>query len=260
MHLNEIQVTRLELAELLAEGERYVGVRGGGMDQAIALTAEPGTARRVDFGPLATTPIPVPEDWRFLVASSLTHAAKSDRVSKAYNDRTLACTRALERVADHLSPQVPPASYRELVRGWSAEELLQAGREALDPRTLPRFRHVVTEAARVEEAEEALRAEELRGLGSLMNASHRSLRDDYEVSTPGLDELVELARDAGATGARLTGAGFGGAILALCADTEVSGVLSRLEEGFFRDRDYPGHLNDHLFVARPSGGATVRSL
>lgn len=260
VHLNEIQVTRLELAELLAEGERYVGVRGGGMDQAIALTAEPDTARRIEFGPLATTPIPVPEGWGFVVASSLTHASKSERARDAYNDRTLSCTRALEAVAPRLASEVPPESYRELVRGWSVDELLEAGEEALSPDLLPRFRHVVTESARVDRGEEALRNGDLDHFGALLNDSHRSLRDDYEVSTPELDELVGLAREAGAAGARLTGAGFGGAILAVARQEKLSGVLSHLEEGFFRARDYTGSLNEHLFVAEASGGATVRGL
>lgn len=259
-HLNEIQVGRLELAEILARGERYVGVRGGGMDQAIALTAEPGTARRIDFRPLATTPIPVPDTWRFVVASSLIPAAKSDQAREAYNDRTLACEQALELVGRHVSPEQPPTTYRDLLDLRTREVLLEEAREVLDPVLLRRFRHVITEAARVDEAESALQRHDLAGFGELVNGSHRSLRDDYEVSTPELDELVGLAREAGAAGARLTGAGFGGSVLAVCGAEAAPEVLAHLEDGYYRSRSYPGRLEEHLFTAEASGGATVRSL
>ena len=77
-------------------------------------------------------------------------------------------------------------------------------------------RHVITEAARVDEAARALEAADLAALGRLFDESHTSLGDDYGVSTPGLDRLVAAARDAGAAGARLTGAGFGGWAVAVC--------------------------------------------
>src|SRR5207237_7942103 len=79
-----------------------------------------------------------------------------------------------------------------------------------------RCRRGVTEAGRVRQAETAMAASDLAAFGRLLDASHQSLRDDYEVSHPELDRLVDLAREAGAAGARLTGAGFGGSIVALC--------------------------------------------
>ena len=93
-----------------------------------------------------------------------------------------------------------------------------------------------------------------------MDASHESLRTDYEVSCPELDQLVELARRGGAAGARLTGAGFGGCIVALADDRHVEGVVANLEKGYYHDRSVPGSLEDHLFVAQPSAGASVREL
>jgi galactokinase len=80
------------------------------------------------------------------------------------------------------------------------------------------------------------------------------------VSSPELDLLVELARRGGAAGARLTGAGFGGCIVALAGDRHLQGVLGSLEEGYYGERSLPGPIEDRLFVALPSAGASVRAL
>ncbi len=102
---------------------------------------------------------------------------------------------------------------------------------------LRRARHVLGETKRVERAAAALEAGKLDEVGALMNDSHRSLAEDFEVSTPRLDAMVECARRAGALGARLTGAGFGGSIIALCAASEAPGVIAAL------DREYYAPLN-----------------
>jgi galactokinase len=90
-----------------------------------------------------------------------------------------------------------------------------------------------------------------------MKASHASLRDDFEVSSPELDELVDLATRAGAAGARLTGAGLGGCVVALCPQERTDKVLRRLKSRFYECQEYEGPLEDQLFVAAPSGGAAV---
>ena len=99
--------------------------------------------------------------------------------------------------------------------------------------------------------------------GELMNGSHESLREDFEVSGPELDRLVSLARGAGARGARLTGAGMGGCMVALCTPDRVNSVLDALRDGYFVDSpggDPPPDLDQRLFVAIPSAGASVRRL
>src|SRR6266545_2939313 len=93
-----------------------------------------------------------------------------------------------------------------------------------------RVRHVQTENERVRAAVEALERQDVQTLGSIFAASHASLRDDYEVSTPTLDRLVEAALDAGALGARLTGGGFGGSIVALAGRDDADAVLQRILE------------------------------
>jgi galactokinase len=105
-----------------------------------------------------------------------------------------------------------------------------------------------------------MRRGDLLTFGILMDASHESLREDYGVSSPELDRMVELAREGGAAGARLTGAGFGGCMVALADGGHLGGVLEALEEGYFRTRRLSGPLSSVLILAEPAGGASVETL
>ncbi|HWP36596.1 MAG TPA: galactokinase [Gemmatimonadales bacterium] len=252
---NDVEIDRAALMTLLPEAERYVGTRGGGMDQAISLGAVQGTASRVDFNPVRVTPIKVPRGWRFVIAWSLAHAEKSGPAKAAYNERTRECATALERLAAVLR-EPRPASYSDLLARSDSAEWLRAARTVLDDVLLKRFRHVVSEGARVHMAQAAMEQADLAAFGELMNASHQSLANDYEVSTPALDELVRIARDAGAAGARLTGAGFGGCIVALCDAERERAVLAALASEFYAPRGVT-KLSDCLFVAQPGGAASV---
>jgi galactokinase len=258
LHANDHEeAERLELAELLAEAEHYVGTRGGGMDQAICLAARRQSASRIDFNPLRLTAHPIAPEWNFIIAFSLVRAEKSGPARETYNMRTRECREALRRVTEALGVAEKVDSYPALMRRRRVRELLRAAGPALDGTLMHRFRHVVTEAERVNKAAEALAAYDLRGFGRLMTASHTSLRDDFEVSSPELDELVDIATHAGAAGARLTGAGLGGCVVALCPQERVDKVMKRLKNRFYDCREYDGPLEDILFVAAPSGGAEV---
>ncbi len=132
---------------------------------------------------------------------------------------------------------------------------------------LKRARHVLGETKRVERAAAALEAGKLEEVGALMNESHRSLAEDFEVSTPRLDAMVECARRGGALGARLTGAGFGGSIIALCRDSESAGVIAELDRGYYLGRGYYFGLNlsthdreASCAVLRASAGASTIEL
>ncbi|MBI3982282.1 MAG: galactokinase [Gemmatimonadetes bacterium] len=255
---NGVEIDRPALMMLLPEAERYVGTQGGGMDQAISLGAVAGTASRVDFNPVRVTAVPVPAGWRFVIASSLASAEKSGPAQVAYNERTRECAAALERVAATLSG-TPPRSYSELLSRPNPDEWLRSARAVLAGPLLQRFRHVVSEAARVHMAQQAMERADLEAFGTLMNASHQSLRDDYGVSTGALDELVRIARGAGAVGARLTGAGFGGCIVALCDAAREEAVLGALGAEFYTPRNVCD-LGDRLFTAEAAGAASVGSL
>jgi galactokinase len=246
----------LELMDLLAEGERYVGTAGGGMDQAISVGARAGHATRIDFNPLRLSHTALPGSWRFVVAWSLVRAEKSGAARRAYNERTKETAEARAIVARRLG--LPPATpYRELLAGQPLAALLDSA-SAL-PRPLgARFRHVVSEAVRVGDAVAAVGRGDLATFGRLLDASHASLRDDYEVSSPELDRLVVIAREAGAAGARLTGAGFGGCIVAVTDLGRVADVLNALQRDYYAARDVPGSRDAYLFIAESSDGATVR--
>lgn len=277
--VNDLELPVLELAGLMARAERYVGTMGGGMDQAIALGAVEGAACRVDFDPLALTPVPVPDDWRFIVGSSLVVAEKSGSARETYNRRREECGLALERAVALLD--LPPRQWADpgIVgeqsrgaaarhRGWRYRELLEAvpldglldEAERLPAPLDRRFRHVVTEAHRVREAEAALSAADSARFGGLMVQSHSSLRDDYEVSHPSLDALVGIARDAGAVGARLTGAGFGGCVVALASEATAGAVISAWDEEFYGPAGVRPPGAGVRFAASAGPGASVRRL
>jgi galactokinase len=256
LHANGMSVAPLDLMDLLARGERYVGTAGGGMDQSIILGAQAGCASRIDFHPLRLTPTAVPDDWRFIVAWSMVHAEKSGAARQQYNERPRQADEARRLVAVRLAHS-EDTSYPALLAATPAPDLLEIAGKSLPVVLSRRFRHVVTEGMRVRQAEAALAGQDLAVFGQLLNDSHQSLRDDYEVSHAELDRLVEVAREAGAVGARLTGAGFGGSIVALCPAARAAEVLDTLEERFYAPRGAAGAAERYAFAAEPSGGAEV---
>ena len=260
---------RIELAALLARAERFVGLEGGGMDQAACLLGVAGHALRIEFDPLRVTPVAIPEGWRWVVASSLVRAEKSAGAREAYNERARQCRDALESVRAIVgvdpttrttTDAVPGAlSYRDLVALDDPDRLLRHARQVLSPTLYRRFRHVITEGHRVAQAGHAMRDGDPHRFGDLMVRSHESLRDDYEVSTGELDEIVLVALEAGAAGARLTGAGFGGCAVALCDDTTVAAVMEALTKRFHEPRLDRPPPPDVLFAAQPGAGARIEA-
>jgi galactokinase len=256
LHANGVSMAPLELMDLLARGERYVGTAGGGMDQSIILGAQAGCASRIDFHPLRLTPTPVPADWQFIVAWSMVHAEKSGAVGQQYNERPRQADEARRLVAARLG-HAEDTSYPALLAAAPVATLLERAGTTLSGVLSKRFRHVVTEGARVRQAEAAMARGDLAAFGLLLDASHQSLRDDYEVSHPELDQLVALAREAGAVGARLTGAGFGGSIVALCLAERAPRVMTALRERFYAPRGAAADVGRYMFAAEPSAGAEV---
>jgi galactokinase len=271
LHANGIQMDPLELATLMAQAERYVGVAGGGMDQAASVNGKAGHALRIDFAPLGFEAIPMPSQWCWVVASSMVRAEKSSGSKEAYNERTTDCRDALQAVWQVARPDELDAvpTYRDLLgrTGVAGEplpedELLAHASRTLAPRLEKRFRHVVSECARVDRAQSALRADDPEAFGELMAHSHESLRVDYEVSISELDELVTLARKHGALGARLTGAGFGGCVIALCLPDKLDELMSSLTAGYYAPRGVGSakggvELSEVLFEVTASQGAHV---
>ncbi len=261
---NDQDLDRLELAALVAEAERYTGTRGGGMDQAIICCGHSGHALDVRFAPLQVRSVPVPDDWVFLVAHSGVVAEKSGNAQTTYNDRTHECAQALAAMWPIVIPgEQQPSSgidYRPLFTAVDhPRKLLELAEDVLETPVMERFRHVVGEAVRVNEANKALIEGDLTGFGQLMNASHQSLCDDYEVSTTELDQIVSIARDAGAAGARLTGAGLGGAVLVLCGESNQEAIREALASRYYEPR---GQVvsEDLLFRVIASEGAGLKGV
>ncbi|MGI9626352.1 MAG: galactokinase [Longimicrobiales bacterium] len=258
LHANRERVEAIEplaLARLLARSERFVGLEGGGMDQTVCLFGRSGHAVRIDFRPLQVSHVPVPRGWRWIVAHSLERAEKSGAAMDAYNARTRECADALRVVARELDLG-PEEGYAEMLATTPVGRLLEVAKRSLQPVPLRRFRHVVSEGDRVARAQRAMESNNLAGFGRLMTESHISLKEDFEVSTEALDRIVELALEAEAAGARLTGAGFGGCAVALCDDRSAARVQEALARDFYGKKN-SRDLEDLLFEARPSDGARV---
>jgi galactokinase len=234
-----------ELMTVLPEGEHFVGTRGGGMDHAVILGAEIGSALRVQFDPFAITALRIPDDWMFLVAHSLTQAEKSGAAREEYNARKAAGMRALAELG---LPSFPAALTR-----YSLGTLTTLAARLPDAEYRAML-HVTTEAIRVEQACNALQNGDFLDFGRLLVASHASLRDQLRVSNQALDGLVAAAIEAGAAGARLTGAGFGGCVIILCEMQRVNPIRERLTSTFYSR--LPNFVPEqHLFTAVPDAGA-----
>ena len=262
--INEVDTELRSFAPIMADAEQFVGTRGGGMDQTISLGARDRCAARISFAPLRMRHVTVPDDWCMVVAHSGVRAEKSGPAQATYNRRREECEEALRIVAGHAATsnvtEKLHTSYASLVGALDPQTLVGVAEGVLQGPLMRRFRHVVLEASRVELAVDRLQAADVTGFGVLMDASHDSLRGDYAVSTPELDELVAVAREGGAAGARLTGAGFGGSIVALADRWTVGGVLETLVADYFERRGMADRIDERLFVAVPSRGASYEEL
>ncbi|HEX3462992.1 MAG TPA: galactokinase [Candidatus Elarobacter sp.] len=207
-----------ELARVGREAENgFVGLRSGIMDQLASACGVRDHALLIDCRSEELTPVPIPPESAIVVADS---GVKHELSGSAYNDRRAESEEAARLLGARTLRDVSPEELAR--RGGELPELLRR-----------RARHVVTENARVLATVSALRDGDLASAGALMNASHDSLRDDYEVSAPELDALVDAARAAdGVYGARMTGGGFGGSIVVLARRDAVGSLTTALESAY----------------------------
>lgn len=225
-----------------AENE-YVGMNCGIMDQFASAVSREGHAVLLDCRSLETRPVPVPEQATIVVMDT---GARRSLAGSAYNDRRAAC----ERVVAHLKTLDP--SVRAL-RDVGLDLLARAEAD-LDPTDLKRARHVVPENQRPVLMESALETGDLARAGRLMNDSHASLRDLYEVSCEELDEITEIARNQSACfGARMTGAGFGGCAVALVEANSAEAFCETVLSSYERQFELPAAL----YPCRPVAGARI---
>lgn len=193
---------RIALLAQQAENE-YVGVRCGIMDQMASSAGRIGYGLFLDTRDLGIELAPLPQGYKVAVVDSQVPRRLAE---SGYNTRRSECEKACELLGVASLRECSPADLPRI--------------NALPEPLNRRARHVVTENARVLEGVEALKAGNIQRFGELMIASHQSLRDDYEVSIPELDQLVEAELKHGALGARLTGAGFGGSTVALVEESK----------------------------------------
>jgi galactokinase len=220
-----------------AENE-HVGVRSGFMDPMVIAAAVRGTALLIDCRSLSAKPVPVPDELRILVIDS---GQRRELAVGDYNLRRAECEEAARLLG--------VASLREVGR----TELQSAG---LPEPFAARARHVVTENERVVMAVDALIADDRAALGQLFADSHRSLADDFAVSTPELDLLVAIARSTpGVVAARMTGAGFGGCTVNLVEVPRAESAADAISAAYDRRTGRPARA----WVSRPAPGALSRS-
>ena len=217
----------------------FVGVPCGLMDQMAAMVCTAGHALLYDVRSERAEQVtfaPVEAGVALLVIDT---AVKHSVGDGAYADRRSTCEAAAKALG--------VASLRDIPETGLHDALAQLTGDAV-----PRVRHVVTEIARVTAAADALRAGQWELFGELMTASHVSLRDDYEVSAVELDTAVDAALRAGALGARMTGAGFGGSAIALVRLDSVDDVVSTITAAFNKH----SFVEPNIFTAEPGPGAT----
>lgn len=222
----EIGCTALALACQRAEHE-YAGTRSGIMDQYISAAGRKDHALLIDCRALTYKAISIKSDTTTWIV--IDTKVKHNLASSAYNERRSQCERAVEIIAKRY-PEVKALRDADL-------SMLETCEGELDDVLFRRARHVIAENARTLQAAQALSAGRVEEMGLLMLSSHDSLRDDYEVTSPELDFLVEKARTfEGCLGSRMTGGGFGGCTISLVrkgSENEFVEAISREYEAAF---------------------------
>lgn len=231
-----IEPTDIALLAQAAEND-FVGTRCGIMDQLASARGMAGHALLIDCRSLECRPAPIPHELAILIVHS---GVTRGLVEGHYNQRRAQCEEAAAMLGVPALRDATPA-------------LLEAASERLDPLVHARARHVITENLRTLASAEALATGDLAALGALMAASHASMRDDFAITVPAIDALqAELQALIGENGgARMTGGGFGGAVVALLPRERAAGIAGRLA---YRT---PAGAPPQVMIEYPSSGAEL---
>lgn len=286
-----LSLSKSELAELCARSERHVLTQGGGMDQAISFLGTRGRAQLINFNPLKCDAVTLPEGVAFVIANTMVNKWKAD--NSDYNNRVADCRlaakllalkagvdwrevktlhnvmtkvflnptqlKAMVKIHIDFTPytkekllevfQIDEAEFKEIIVGADSEKFLLYNRAT----------HVLSEAERVARFYElCTTTKDVAELGTLMNGSHYSLRDLFDVSIDELEELTALCREQGALGSRLTGAGFGGCTVSMVECGKVEEFMKGVYEGYFAKRGVSEEdVGQYLFSSLPGQGACV---
>jgi galactokinase len=229
----------VQMAKLAQKAEnQWVGMNSGIMDQLISSVGKEHYAVMIDCRSLETHPAVIPQNTKVIVMDTGT---RRSLVGEAYNERRAQCEAAAQLFG------VP--ALRDLTF-----DAFQARADELDPIVRKRAKHVITENERTEQAYQAMQNNDATLLGELMNASHDSLRDDFEVSGDALNIIVDIARQqSGCYGARMTGAGFAGCAVALIDETVTDAFVAAVSAAY----DQKSGNTSQLYVCSPAEGASV---
>lgn len=245
--LSDLEIDALQVARICQRAENaYVGVSCGLMDQFACACGVADHALYFDTRSLDWHPVPLPDNTVIVIADS---GVRRSLTSSAYNNRRSACEQAvalLQTYLPHIQSlrDVKPTEFAALSVYLPDEIRMRA-------------EHVVKEIARVEAAVTALNQNDPQAFGALMYSGHASLRDLYHVSTPELDALVEIARQApGCWGARLTGAGFGGCTVNLVDIDQSQPFIDYLQSGYTRST----RREASVYLCRASAGAQAKKI
>ena len=233
-------VSLKDLALIGQEAEnQYVGVNCGIMDQMVSARGEEGRAMLLDCRSLDTRPVAIPEGAAVVIINS---NKKRGLVDSEYNTRRQQC----EAVAKHFEVK----ALRDIT-----VDMLEARKDELDEVAYRRARHVVTEDVRTLEASEVMPLGDLKRMGELMAASHISMRDDFEITVPEIDAIVDIVKDVIGEegGVRMTGGGFGGCVVALAPESKVEAIRQAIDSQY---KTATGLVAD-IYVCKASQGASV---
>ena len=241
--LSDLPLTHTEIALIGQKAEnKFVGANCGNMDQLISALGQKDHLLMIDCRSLETQPTPVPKDVAVIIVNS---NVPHDLVTSEYNTRRWQCEKAAEFFGV------------KALRDVSVEEFQKREAEltALNALVAKRARHVVTENQRVLDAVEALKHNDLTKLGELMAQSHESMRDDFEITVPQIDYLVELAQLVIGKngGTRMTGGGFGGCIVALTPHDKVEAVRKIIADNYEKQTG----LKEDFYVCTASQGVSL---
>lgn len=248
LSLNRIEYDKKDLAFAAQRAEHeYVGIRSGIMDQFTSVFAKVGHALLLDCRSLEIDFIPLEFDDAVIAVCDT--GVKHELASSEYNKRREEC----EKGVDLLSKDLPGI---KSLRDVSADDFLRYA-EILPETIRKRCRHVISENGRTVEAAELLKTGDVSAAGKLMFQSHRSLRDDYEVSSPELDVLVDAAAECeGVFGARMTGGGFGGCTVNLLS----SGSFENFTETIKREYSKTFGFEPSIYIFQAADGASETAL
>jgi len=229
----------LKMAKLarIAENE-FLQLKSGIMDQMICALGRPEHAMLLDCRDLSLKFVTIPSNVKIIILDTLT---RRELVDSKYNERVKQCEASAEYFGCRSLRDVDIETFEENKTG-------------LDELLLRRSKHVVYENHRVIEVSEAMRNNDVNKIGQLMNDSHYSLKNDYEVSSKELDIMVEIAqKEAGCFGARMTGAGFGGCAIALIDESFQEQFMRNIFNNYYLKTG----IKPMVYICDPSSGAIL---